>query len=61
MVLVVKVVPDTGNDCVFTPFQMDKPVDVDTVVLHHLVLCLPGNCQATCQELVILLNFLDEP
>ena len=39
---------------------MNKPVDVDTVVLLHFVLRLPGDGQATCQELVILLNFLDE-
>ena len=40
--------------------SMVAPVNVDTVVLHHLVLGLPGDGQATCQELVILLDFLDE-
>ena len=39
---------------------MNQPVNVDTVVLHHLVLRLPGDGQATRQELVILLDFLDE-
>ena len=37
-----------------------SPVNVNTVVLFHHVLSLPGYCQAAGQELVILLNFLEE-